>query len=106
MDLARNLHAHIADLAVVRALVVVAIESILPEELSGVVAAAVLGIGQISLIIARISQVEHPASDRESEGKVNRRDVSHEDIRHQRSAIDRYIDSNPSAKQDAYHLVE
>ena len=83
MDLARNLHAHIADLAVVRALVVVAIESILPEELSGVVAAAVLGIGQIRLI-ARSRQVEHPASDRESEGKVNRRDISHEDIRHQR----------------------
>ena len=88
MDLARNIHAHIADLAVVRALVVVAVESTLPEELLGVAAAAVLGIGQISLI-ARISQVEHPASDRESEGKENRRDVSHEDIRHQRYR-DRY----------------
>ena len=67
MDLARNTHAHIADLAVVRTLVVVAVEGILPEELSGVVAAAVLGIGQISLIIARMRQVKHPASDFENQ---------------------------------------
>ena len=66
LDLARNTHAHIADLAVVRALVVFAVESTLPEELSGVAAAAVLGIGQISLI-ARISQVKHPASDIENQ---------------------------------------
>ena len=60
MDLARNIHAHIADLAILRALVVAAVENAHLEELSGVVAAAVLGIGRISLI-ARMRQVKHPA---------------------------------------------
>jgi len=66
LDLARIIHAHIADLAVVRALEVFAVESTLPEELSGVAAAAVLGIGQISLI-ARMRQVKHPAIDIENQ---------------------------------------
>ena len=64
--LAQHIHTHIADLAVLRALVAIAVKSTLLEELSGVVAVAVLRIGklirQVSLI-ARKRQVKHPASD-------------------------------------------